>query len=48
MNDVPAGIFPGGGGKHLRAPKICEGGGGSIYFFRQALKYAYRGTEGGV
>ena len=42
---APAGIFPGGGGKPLGGPKkICEGG--PPIFFRQPLKYAYRG--GGV
>ena len=42
---APAGIFPGGGQTFEGAPqKICEGG--PPYFFRQALKYAYRG--GGV
>ena len=34
------------GGKPLGGPqKICEGG--PPYFFRQALKYAYRGGGGG-
>ena len=34
-----------GGGKPLGGPqKICEGG--PPYFFRQALKYAYRGGGG--
>ena len=42
---APAGIFPGGGGKPLGGPqKICEGG--PHIFFRQALKYAYRGGGG--
>ena len=41
-----AGIFP-RGGKPLGGPlKICEGG--PPYFFRQALKYAYRGGGGVV
>ena len=36
-----------GGGKPLGGPqKICEGG--PPYFFRQALKYAYRGRGGVV
>ena len=39
---APAGIFPGGGANLWGGPKkICEGG--PPHFFRQALKYAYRG-----
>ena len=42
---APAGIFPGGGANLWEGPqKNCEGG--PPYFFRQALKYAYRGGGG--
>ena len=43
---APAGIFPGGGGQTFGgAPKKSVKGGPHI-FFRQALKYAYRGGGG--
>ena len=43
---APAGIFPGGGKPLGGAPKKSVKGGPHI-FFRQALKYAYRGGGGG-
>ena len=39
---APAGIFPGGGANLWEGPKKSVKGGPHI-FFRQALKYAYRG-----
>ena len=44
---APAGIFPGGGKPLGGAPKKSVKGGPHI-FFRQALKYAYRGGGGVV
>ena len=43
---APAGIFPGGANLWAGPLKICEGG--PHIFFRQALKYAYRGGGGVV
>ena len=40
----PQDFFQGGGQTFGGPPKICEGG--PPYFFRQALKYAYRGGGG--